>query len=341
MTSAFQRDGDVKAAADLSATSRSSAFSIPDALSVIEVDSIITKLFCSSEEDQNSLSADGNSLRPSLATLRGLASSETSTLYPQVEEATDRLTRTCHAFVLDICAAVPRKHLSNMSDMVQWKAPSSASDVDAYGTLPQQYITLVGEHMLSLVEALERFAADSKTLAVANEVMDGVKDAAVQPWTEFLGASGAFVDESLARSLMEAKGIERLVLNNSSLTEDAELEPGASEDEKRSARFCNQWLDVIGLSITGRLLERVMCIPQITQKGCEHLAADLSYLVNVFSALGVAGHPHPLVSHLAALSALGSDELVAHVATRNPADPLESAMKSIEVRIALLRGVSV
>ena len=66
------------------------------------------------------------------------------------------------------------------------------------------------------------------------------------------------------------------------------------EESKAITNFCNAWLDVVGLAVTGRLMERLLRIPTLTAKGCEHLQADLNYLVNVFSALGVAGHPHRL-----------------------------------------------
>ena len=97
----------------------------------------------------------------------------------------------------------------------------------------------------------------------------------------------------------------------------------------------------MGLAVTGRLLERVMRIPQLTHKGCEHLSADLNYLVNVFSALGVAGHPHPLITHLAEVANLSDNDLLAHISTRDPDNAIEAALRAIEVRVALLRGVSV
>jgi hypothetical protein len=226
--------------------------------------------------------------------------------------------------------------------MAAWKEGTTADAFDSYGTLPQQYITQVGEHMLALVQAFEPFAADPETLSLANEVMDGVRDVALQPWSEFVASAGVIGSESVVGVLMNGKGIINLVLNNAALTEeDAELEEGISEDEKVSAAFCNAWLDVVGLAVTGRLLERVMRIPQLTQKGCEHLSADLNYLVNVFSALGVAGHPHPLVSHLAELANLSDADLTAHISTRDRSNSVQGALRAVEVRVALLRGVSV
>ena len=318
-----------------------SSFSLPDSLSVVEIDSMLTKVLCGEGSE-----VQDKEESPSLSTLQRLSAAEDTdlpaiALYPESAEEIKRLAHSCHSFVFDICASVPRKHLSDMSEMSCWKEASSGNDFESYGTLPQQYITNVGEHMLALVQALEPFAGDPQSLSVANEVMSGVRDVALQPWTEFIASAGVFGGESIVDKLMDGNEISALVLNNAALTEeDAQLEEGASDAEKASAEFCNAWLDVVGLAVTGRLLERIMRIPQLTPKGCEHLSADLNYLINVFSALGVAGHPHPLVSHLAELANLPDEELKGQVLQRDRNDSLQSALRAVEARIALLRGLS-
>lgn len=323
------------------ASSSSSSFSLPDSLTVVEIDSILTRLICGGDEAQET--EDGI---PALTILNQLATIPEGgdpgvTLYPEVEEAVQRLAGSCHAFVFDVCSAVPRKFLAGMAEMTSWKEGSSANAYDSYGTLPQPYISQVGEHMLALVQALEPFAADTETLSVANEVMQNVKDVALQPWGEFASAAGILVSDETIALLMKGTGIGDLVLHNAALTEeDAALEEGASEADRKSAAFCNTWLDLVGSAVTAKLLERIMRIPQLTQKGCEHLNADLNYLINVFSALGVAGHPHPLVSHFAELSVLSDEELRSHILARDRTDTRQAALRSIEARMALLRGVA-
>ena len=95
------------------------------------------------------------------------------------------------------------------------------------------------------------------------------------------------------------------------------------------------------MAVTGRLLEKIMRIPLLTSKGCEHLTADLNYLVNVFSALGVAGHPHPLVTHMGTLATLSDNDLETHIQSRNKDSEVESALRAIEARIALRRGIPI
>lgn len=321
-------------------------FSLPDSLSVVDIDSYLTKVFC--DDDQSTENEDN----ASLLTLQRLGSpvsdisdplsSTGCVLYKEAEEATKRLANSCHSFVLDMCSGVPHRHLNGLPQMAAWREEMSTNAMDSYGTLPQQYITQVGEHMLALVQAFEPCAADATTLSLANEVMDGVRDVAIQPWREFVAATGLMISDSGIPPLMNGKEIGDLVLQNASLgEEDAQLEEGATEDEFARAAFCNAWLDAIGLAVTGRLLERVMRISQLTPKGCDHLSADLNYLINVFSALGIAGHPHPLVSHIATLASLPEGELEAEIQSRNRNSVVENALRYVEMRLAMLRGISV
>jgi hypothetical protein len=323
-----------------SSTSKKSSFSLPDSLTVVELDSVLTEEFCGEDENLAEVTSASVSILKRLAMVP--APDQSSVLYPKTEEAIQRLANSTHLFIFDVCSAVPQKHLRDMSGMSAWREGAATDSMDSYGTLPQQYITDVGEHMLALVQAFEPFADDPETLALANEVMNGVRDVAVQPWNEFVSTAGVIGSDSIVVAFMDGKDLAGLVLQNAALTEeDAAFEEGISDAEKASATFCNAWLDVIGSAVTGKLLERVMRISQLTPKGCEHLTADFNYLINVFSALGVAGHPHPFVSHLAVLVSLGDDELKAHIEGRNRSDSMEAAMRAVEVRIALLRGVSV
>ena len=315
-----------------------SAFVLPDSLSVVEIDSILTNAICC-----ENMSEEANG---PLSVLQRLAVTEAErasvALYPETDDEINRLANSCHTFVFDVCSAVPRKHLRDISSMKVWQKAEVASSLDSYGTLPQQYITHVGEHMLALVQALEPFASDPEALSLANEVMEGVRDVAVHAWSEFVASAGLIGSDSVIGVLMNGKDLKELVLSNAALDEeDAGLEEDAGQAEKEIATFCNMWLDLLGLDVTGRLLERIMRIPQLTSKGCEHLSADLNYLVNVFSALGVAGHPHPLVSHLAELANLSDGDLREQISSRDRNNPVESALRSVEVRVALLRGIVV
>ena len=307
----------------------SKSFLLPDALSVVEIDSLVTKAALGSDLDDESNAA---------------ALQRIEALYPEASEATSRLARSCHAFVFDVCSAVPRKHLANMSLMETWtKRESGGNSMDAYGTLPQSYITLVGEHMLALVQALEPFASDGESLRLANEVMTGARAVALQPWRDLVSAINA--PDHAAESLVSGKDLSEYIesqFEDVPEEEDDEDDEQLNEAEKASAAFCNKWLDVVGLAVTGRLLERIMRISRLSAKGCEHLAADLSYLINVLAALGVSGHPHPLVHHVADIVVMESSALRDQISSRKDHRNVSVlvALRLMEERIATIRGVA-
>jgi conserved oligomeric Golgi complex subunit 7 len=346
-----------------SGSGKRNPFLLPDALSIVDISSIITRaVLCTNKGDTAT----------ALAFLHKLAAASISStdeekedaasvlvrLYPQADAAAKRLAHSCHTFVFDVCSAVPRRHLAGMSSMSAWKEASLSTGQDnlaSYGTLPQSYITHVGEHMLALVQALEPFASDREALALANEVMDGVREVAVQPWLDLSTACGALRgssnEQQFIYKFMAGKDFADLVMGNVVMEEEDDNEDDAGQDDdggevsKASAAFCNAWLDVVGLAVTGRLLERIMRIPSLTAKGCEHLNADLNYLVNVFAALGVAGHPHPLLGHLSEIVLLDGPTLTQRISTStveggDPSSVVEAAafLRSMEERLAAMRG---
>lgn len=322
----------------------STAFVLPEGLSTVEIDSIVTRSVCGSLLGGDEEVAASTAALQRLAAAPDVGAAAALCLFPNSDRAMKQLAHSCHLFVFDVCSAVPRHHLKGMSSLSTWKEQATADAFASYGTLPQPYITHVGEHMLALVQALEPFASDASALAVANQVMDGVRDVALAPWRDLVTAATltSDIDDGVVRSLMDGKQLADLVVSSAVMEDEEgeELEEDADEQERAITAFCNSWLDVVGLAVTGRLLERIMRIPSLTQKGCEHLNADLTYLVNVFSALGVSGHPHPLLGHVAELAVLDGDALSDRIASRNLTHPLDAALAAMEERLAAIRGVA-
>jgi hypothetical protein len=301
-------------------STKSKAFLLPDALSVVEIDSLLCKsVLYQEEEDEEAL---------------GRLASSDSVLFPNANDSVERLKRSCQGLVFQVCSAVPRKHLEDMSSMPCWT--SQSTDMSSYGTLPQAYITQVGEHMLALVQALDPFASSEESLAMATQVMGGVCSVAVQPWRDLLAAVGA--SEDIVDTLMRGTELKEYVHayeEEQLLEEEVEHQDFA---EKSKHDFCNQWLDAVSLAVTGRLLERIMRIPRLSTKGCEHLSVDLNYLANVLAALGVTGHPHPLVKHMADMASVDGESLRAMVQRRGRSTPLVAALCAMEERFTLMRG---
>ena len=312
-------------------------FVLPDSLSTVEINSMLTLAACSSGFDEAKL----DSAQLALSTLDRLRAEKMS--LPSACEAVQELSRNCHVFCFGVCFAVPRLHLAPFSGLDTWKKGNADDNALAsYGILPQSYITHVGEHVLSLVQALEPFAMDTSSLSLVQPVMGNLLHVAKQPWKELLYALGLDAvakDDRVLERLMVGKDLQQYVLGQQ--VEDEEDGSEANDPEgKQITVFCNAWLDVVGLAVTGRLLERTVRIPVLTPKGCEHLQADLNYLVNVLTALGVQGHPHPLLGHVAELTTLQSDALEAQSQNRDSADPLERVLSSLEQRFSAMKGAT-
>jgi hypothetical protein len=279
-----------------------------------------------------------------LATLERLGVEKMSLL--QAHKAVEELARRCHAFCFSVCFAVPRLHLAPLSSLDAWKKATTDNDALAsYGILPQSYITHVGEHVLSLVQALEPFAMDKASLSLSQHVMGDLHHAAKQPWKELLHAinmDDLAKDDNCLERLMTGKDLLQFVMG--SHVDDQDEGEGADDAENAEnlaiTSFCNAWLDVVGLAVAGRLLERIVRIPTLTSRGCEHLQADLNYLVNVLTALGVQGHPHPLLAHLAEVCVLPQDVLEESTQSRDTVDPLGSILSSLEQRLLAMKGTA-
>ena len=79
------------------------------------------------------------------------------------------------------------------------------------------------------------------------------------------GCSFVGDEKSQLEILMKGNDLSKYFMNEDAealgddLGDDEDDEKdGEDADTKASAAFCNQWLDVVGLAVTGRLLERTM-----------------------------------------------------------------------------------
>lgn len=317
------------------------SFTLPDSLSPVEIDSIVTKAVC----------CDSDVLTTAAAVLQRLVDTEDNSklLFVEAEEATQRLMKSCQIFIHDICSSIPRQYIAEMSSMATWREGPDSLNATSYGILPQQYINHIGEHLLALVQALEPFTSDKEALSLANDAMLNLRDIALEPWREFVLGTGYSVESTSTRSsdsnviknIMEGTCLIGLTLGNTPIDEDVEAEDDeqASEEAVKTV-FCDSWLDVIGLSVTGRLLDRIVHIPSLSPKGSDHLSADLNYLANVFSALGITGHPHPLLGHIATVATMDATALEAQIKARDRSDASVGFLYVLEMHVAKLRGIA-
>lgn len=80
-------------------------------------------------------------------------------------------------------------------------------------------------------------------------------------------------------------------------------------EEDRSLQFVNEWLTAVTDHVIGLFLAQVMRLNNLSTKGCFQLGADIGYLVNVTSALGIL--PHPMLLHFKDIFGDGKTSAVA------------------------------
>jgi hypothetical protein len=328
--------------------------SVPDNISVANIQAFLASY--AYKENESYSENHGAHEDPSILILQRLSApdvthSDTLHLFPKSLDSTSRLMKSCQTFVFDICSAVPLNHLNGMTKMSVWSQEesmwSTASATESYGILPQSYITHVGEHMLALVQALEPFAADDEALMLANLAMNSMDHVADSFWKDFLHVINVDSDDySFFSQLKKGKDMIPFVLShqqqstedidNENLDNRGEMEGENIETEENV--FCNKWLNVVCSAVTGRLLENIMRIDRLTKKGCEHLTADISYMINVLSALGITGHPHPLLCHLVELLKMDPESLQARILEQR--DDV-FGVRQTDMKIALMRGINI
>ncbi len=328
------------------------ASAVPESMSVIEVEALLATAVCGMNEETGS--SKSKSKPSSVTTAEQLSNAnilngEVHDLFPKAIDATNKLVRSCQSFVFDVCAFLPFQNMDSMSSMAIWGQEesmwaSAAITADSYGTLPQSYITHVGEHMLALVQALEPFSADNDALNLANLVMEGVDHVADGSWREYARAIHCSElpsnEEGFISVLKKGGALKEFVLGQMqhSFDEDDEGNDNDEVEDTASQEFCNKWLDAVCSAVTSKLLERTMRIPKLSRKGCEHLSVDYNYIINVLSALGVSGHPHPLLSHIAELSSMDAESLQARIME---SEEDEFGVRRAEIRIALMRSIPI
>ena len=79
-------------------------------------------------------------------------------------------------------------------------------------------------------------------------------------------------------------------------------------EEDRSLQFVNEWLTAVTDYTVGLFLVQIMTLKYLSCKGCFQLSADIGYLINVSSALGIP--PHPLLLHFRDIFANGKLDAV-------------------------------
>ena len=229
----------------------------------------------------------------------------------------DDLLYSAGSCLVELCLKLPRKVLMDIHEDPIWSMTASefADDV-----LPQLNFTQVGEHLLALVQELETFAGSSATkdlYYLSKHDSDLANKITIGSWER---THSSTVDKNNGDfSLLMSRDIvipcihtiENILHGSSTSFPDADLLNNVSsknngndmteeDHEVIAVNFVNDWLGAIADAIVGLVLSWLMRIPELSKQGRVQLAADLGYLKNVVSALGLS--PHPILSFLCGLT---------------------------------------
>jgi len=282
------------------------------------------------------------------------------------------------ALFFDVCTAEPERTLHGYADADEVWADDSAYGVPEEGeylfigenVLPQQVITQCGEHLLSLVQELELFAASD---ALAD--LDALHGQAAAHAIRSTGWGSAMRNaSSRTASKISTEGLEQLCRRPSALAsikaaeqdmfssvisdladiagvETEGVEPklqsrprgGSTMDETTERRtdaaamqFVNEWLQAICDAVTGLVLSQISCIRVLTHRGRAQLAVDINYLSNVIDAMGLKAHP--LLTHTSTLLARNPIDLLSEVSKQSARGAAGVALQWLDSCIARACG---
>lgn len=168
-----------------------------------------------------------------------------------------------HALIYDAMMLHPTSKLLGMEtwDHMWTKVSAGQSAFDqlklpSFSLPPSEYITHIGEHLLTLVQQLEPLFVKHRDSAVMQDMRGGG------------GREGADADA------------------DAGLDGDADADGADSDDN--DALF---WLEMVSQGVVKLLLAKMQKIKKLSPLGSKHLSSDMDYLINVLRALGLQMDP--------------------------------------------------
>eukprot|EP00644_Phytophthora_capsici_P015739 jgi/Phyca11/529546/estExt2_fgenesh1_pm.C_PHYCAscaffold_440062 len=156
------------------------------------------------------------------------------------------------------------------------KVPDEAlGDLPTFSMLPQDYITMVADLLLSLLPQLEPFA-ESSSLESAFVASRGAQEVCVQGEWSHLG-------QLLHLAPLELATCQRI------FGSDSKAAPTESAPTATATEFVDLWTGAVASGTLAVFLRTVCSIPLLSDMGAQQLAADLGYFHNVLSAVGGEG----------------------------------------------------
>ncbi|RIA92149.1 oligomeric Golgi complex subunit 7, partial [Glomus cerebriforme] len=194
-------------------------------------------------------------------------------LSPSVITA-ETFIRLCQRFVFDTIFFPITKHLTNLPNMEVWncvveKAKVSPFNIQipTFSLQPNEYITRIGEHLLTLPQQFEVYA-DDKSLAFSIKSLPYSDENPIQ--------------EKDIKDLKDKKeGESNIITDEGSVSQ-------LDDDEISTDEVTHAWITSVARGTIHAILEKIFDIPQLSPHGTQQLLTDLGYLTNVLSTLDIS-----------------------------------------------------
>ncbi|KNC81325.1 hypothetical protein SARC_06344 [Sphaeroforma arctica JP610] len=182
-------------------------------------------------------------------------------LLASTEKLVNGFNDAVHTLAFDIIFVHVERMLAAVPNLTSWTSKPNKSGA-GFSLMQQNYITHVGQHMLTLPQQLELF----------NECVDDV--------TANENLTAALVSGSLPKYYTSPVEVVKD-------TEMADLNTDANAEETDDNIYAHKWLEAVAQATMKRYCDRILQIGSLSNSGCLQLSKDIEYLTNVLNVLDV------------------------------------------------------
>ena len=109
-----------------------------------------------------------------------------------------------------------------------------------------------------------------------------------------------------------------------------ELSANISSDDP-IARFVIEWVTTVSDAITCMILVQLCQIAKLSQKGVYQFTTDITYIGNIFNAMGLK--QHPLLDHITSLLKIERNQFQKYLTNKIGVDPVLLALRNLDNKI--------
>ncbi|CAJ0831244.1 1894_t:CDS:2 [Entrophospora sp. SA101] len=252
-------------------------------------------------------------------------------------------TKSSQLLVFDSIFFPIVKHMINLPSMEIWNATAESSqispfniEIPIFSLSPSEYMTRIGEHLLTLPQQFEVFA-DDESLAFSIGSLPYSDEKSINTAAAVAEASTTTV--TTASSIATKEGIiKEIDQKDETNNNNIQME----EEEFLTGEVTHTWITSIARGTMHAIFERILAIPQLSTHGIKQLLTDLGYLTNVLSALDIS--PTREVQKTVKVLEMDEDQLFKLLRLRSNSDDkidefIDAGDREILIKVAALRGI--